>query len=77
MTTEPVCPNCCNPINDHPRNQCMLAVLIQCLRERGELEEGQLLKLHQDCDVDALWDQLGLVIDDLGNGRYSLGDMPL
>lgn len=65
------CPNCGQPIENHPDNGCALRTLIQVVRERGGLTEEQLLDLHVKCDVDALWDQLGHIVDQLEAGDFS------
>lgn len=71
MTTR-MCPNCCtSPVADHPDNGCALAVLIQVIRERGDLTERKLRDLHYNCNVDHLWDRLGPVIDDLQAGEFT------
>jgi len=65
------CPNCIEPIEGHPENGCVVAALIGVLRDREDHTEEQLLQLHRDIDVDALWDVLGPVIDTLGDGGFN------
>lgn len=65
------CPNCDRQHRlGHPTNGCVLAALVQVVRERGDLTERRLKKLHENCDVDALWTRLGEVIDDLEDGVF-------
>lgn len=65
------CPNCTQPVVDHPENGCVLAALIGVVRERGNKNEAELIELHADANVDALWDVLGPVIDGLEEGEFS------
>ncbi len=68
-----ICPNCTiSAVKDHPEDGCVLAALIQVLREREELPERTLLALHAKTDVDALWDDLGPILDKLEDGSYLL-----
>lgn len=71
------CPNCTTPMSyatgeplDHPENGCVLAVLIQALAEREEHTPARLRELHMNCDVDALWSDVGAIVDQLGDGDY-------
>ncbi len=64
------CPNCQSPVANHPENGCVLAALIQVIREREALPETRLRKIHQGTDVDLLWRDLGPVIDRLEEGNY-------
>lgn len=64
------CPCCGEPVEDHPDNGCVLNTLLGVLRDRGSLEEADILDLHAKCDVDALWQDLGRIIDRLEDGRY-------
>lgn len=72
MTTEHLdtCPNCSEPIDGHPKNGCALRTLIQVVKERGEVSDEDLRKLHLTCDADKLWDDLGPVADNLQSGQY-------
>lgn len=65
------CPNCGAPVVDHPANGCALAVLIGVVRDRGDTAESVIHQLHKNCDTDALWNDLGRVVDALQDGRYS------
>lgn len=65
-----MCPNCAHPIENHPENGCVLKALIGVLRNRGEYEEIYLNEIHANTDVDALWQKIGRIIDDLGEGLY-------
>ncbi len=65
------CPNCSEPIEGHPDNGCVLRVLMQVLEDRQDLTPEQLFNLHAKCDTDALWTDLGAVIDNLEEGHYS------
>lgn len=71
MSTDTRCPNCFEPVKQHPENGCVLAALIGVIRDRGEVEEGDLIELHAECNVDALWDRLGQIIDDLQEGHFT------
>lgn len=73
MPKKRMCPNCLTTaVKHHPENGCVLAALIQVLREREELPERTLLSLHAKTDVDALWDDLGPILDKLEDGGYLL-----
>lgn len=65
------CPNCGAAVVDHPQNGCALAALIGVVRERGDTPEDEIRKLHAGCDSDALWNDLGRVVDALQDGRYN------
>lgn len=65
------CPNCNALITGHPRNECALKVLIGIVRDRGNTSEAVLLQLYAKCDVDALWDRLEPIIDDLELGEFN------
>lgn len=65
------CPNCMGPLPDHPDNACVLNAFIALLRDRGNKTEEELLDLHANCDVDAMWERLGPVIDDLEDGHFN------
>lgn len=67
------CPNCGNgmPVSNHPENGCVLAALIQVIRDRGDLSERRILDLHANCDADWFWDAVGRVIDRLEAGEFT------
>jgi hypothetical protein len=65
------CPNCGTPVADHPENGCVLAALIQVIRDRGNMSEQILLALHAGTDVDLLWESVGAIVDNLEMGTYS------
>lgn len=69
--TKTTCPNCGKSVAGHPRDDCVLGALIQCIRDRDTVSERRLRKLHKDCNTDELWLDLGRVIDKLEDGRYS------
>lgn len=64
------CPNCMSPIGSHPENGCVLAAMIQVVRERGTRSEEEVLALHASANVSALWDELGPIIDKLEDGEF-------
>lgn len=67
-----LCPNCmCVPVTNHPENGCVLASLVQIVRERGNHSEDEIQKLHANCDTDALWEHLGPVLNKLEDGDFS------
>lgn len=66
------CPNCYETVQDHPQNGCVLAALIQVVRERGSRTDAELLALHADANVDAMWDDIGPIIDRLEDGAYTI-----
>jgi hypothetical protein len=65
------CPNCTAPIKLHPENGCVLNALIQVVRERRTKTERQLLRLHAKAMPDALWEDIGPLVDRLEDGKYS------
>lgn len=66
------CPNCLSsPVANRPENGCILAALIQVARERGDMSEAALRKLHANANVDALWNDVGAIVDKLETGDYS------
>ncbi len=69
--TGAVCPNCNSPVRDHQENGCVLAALTTVLRDRGEHSARKLQSLHANCDADALWNDVGRIVDKLGEGGYS------
>lgn len=66
-----LCPNCRQPVADHPENGCVLAALIQVIREREAMSEEKLRELHASTDTDQLWEDLGPLVDRLEEGEYS------
>ena len=65
------CPNCGGYAANHPEDGCVLAALIQVIRERQSMSEAKLRKIHAGTVVDVLWDDLGRIIDKLEDGTYS------
>lgn len=63
------CCNCMEP-SPHPDNECVLHALLTVLRERETHSEEELEKIYINCNVDLLWNELGRIVNDLGNGRY-------
>jgi len=61
-------------LRDHPENGCVLATLVQAIRERGNVDEEKLLQMHATTDVSALWEDLGPIIDKLEAGEYAGDD---
>ena len=65
------CPNCgASHVEDHPHDGCMLHAVISVLRGRENMTEDALQKLHAETNVDALWDDIGPVLDKLEAGGY-------
>jgi len=64
------CPNCGEDITAHPDNDCVLNLFIGVLRDRG-MHEAELMRLHRTCDIDALWTDLGPILDNLQDGEYA------
>ena len=67
------CPNCGAPVANHPEARCVLAALIQVVRERQVMSERKLRKLHADCDADFFWTDIGKIVDHLEEGGYNIG----
>lgn len=65
------CPNCSSPVVNHPANGCALAVLISVVKDRGNKGVAELHALHEGCDVDALWEALGPIVDMLEDGEFA------
>ena len=70
MARKPKCPNCGGNVANHPENGCVLAALIQVIRERDAMSERTLRRLHADTDIDAFWSRLGVVVDQLEEGVF-------
>jgi len=71
MSKKRLCPNCANPVANHPHNGCVLNALVHVVRDRGHHSEERLRQLHATCDVDALWERIGPIIDNLEDGEFS------
>lgn len=70
-----MCPNCGqHPVKNHPQTGCVLAALVQVLRDRGEYTEQQLHAIHANCNEDLLWDDIGDIANRLGNGEFGTQD---
>lgn len=67
------CPNCSMPVVGD-QDGCVVGSLFGILRERGELEESEVHHLHANCDLDRLWDKVGRLVDELGEGDFLLED---
>jgi len=65
------CPNCSSLVLNHPQNGCVLTAFIELLRDRENKSEQELLELHANANVDALWADLGPILDALEDGKYS------
>lgn len=68
------CPNCGQPAEGHPKSGCVLGSLIGVLRNRGNLDEEELLNIHRKADTGVLWSDLGPILDRLEDGFYTPGD---
>lgn len=55
----------------HPETSCVLYVMAQQACGRETLEPRALFDLLVNCDVDALWDALGPVVDAFERGEFS------
>lgn len=66
------CPNCGGTVAHHPEDGCVLAALIQVIREREVMSERRLRTLHASTDVDRLWDRIGPIADALEEGAFRL-----
>ena len=62
-TSPTTCGNCMCPVENHPENGCVVGALFQVLHDRGEMETSEIHRLHATCDVDRLWDEIGLLVD--------------
>lgn len=71
MGKKHICPNCQASVANHPDTACVLGALIALIRDRQSVSERRLRKIHADTDVDAMWEDLGPVIDKLEAGGYS------
>lgn len=68
----PYCPGCGGPL-DHPENGCVVATLFAILKSRDDVEPEAIQRLHEHCDVDMLWTELGPLLDRLAEGNHSPG----
>lgn len=64
------CPNCNEPIGS-PSPGCVLHAMIHCVGQRSDIKLNELRKLHVSCDPDKLWADVGPIIDNLEEGKYS------
>lgn len=72
MTDVNNCPNCGqSPVDNHPEDACVLAALIQVIRERGTSTEATLRAIHANVDIDRFWDDMVEIIDRLEGGDYT------
>ena len=70
------CPNCGEPVSKPSTGEiqvdgCVLHALIGVVRDRGNVSERKLRKMHSQVDVDHLWDRVGRIVDDLEAGYYN------
>lgn len=65
-----LCENCRKPVAQS-NDGCLLHDLIQVARERGNLSERKLRKLHSKVNTDGLWNHLGALVDRLEDGYFS------
>ena len=66
-----ICGNCLSPIENHPENGCVVGAMFKVLHDRGEMETSEINRLHATCDVGRLLDEIGLLVDELGDGDFS------
>jgi hypothetical protein len=71
MANKLKCPLCGGNVARHREDGCILAALIEVIRERDAISEQCLRRIHAHADVDALWVDLGQIIDKLEDGKYS------
>lgn len=66
------CPNCSALVDGHlhPEDGCAVALLQRVVKDRGSLTDVQVRELARTCDVDALWEALGPVIDRFEAGEF-------
>lgn len=69
------CPNCGDPVAKHPKNDCVLGVMIQVIRERGTMPERKLRALHAKVDIDVFWTSVGKTVDALERVQLPEGRM--
>jgi hypothetical protein len=66
-----MCPNCAQPVIGHERNGCVLYAFIELLNDRDTKTRRQLESIHRNCNVDAMWNDIGPILDRLETGGYS------
>lgn len=71
-----ICPNCGEPVCRPSTGEvheagCVLHALIGVVRDRETVPERKLRTIHANVDTDALWNDVGRIIDRLEEGRYS------
>jgi hypothetical protein len=71
MAKKLICQNCGKPVSEQNPG-CLLHDLVQVLRERGEHSERKVRQIHASVDADALWNRLGPVVDEIGDGWFSI-----
>lgn len=67
------CPNCGEPVS-RANEGCVLHDIIELVRDRGNVPERKLRKMHSQVDVDAFWDHVGKIVDRLEDGYYNRED---
>ena len=65
----PDCPNCLRPHKTYEED-CTLHNLLSCLADRGYSDEEELRAIEQRINIDAFWDAVGEVLDNLEVGIY-------
>ena len=66
------CPNCGDEHSEMPIAPCLLAALFGLIvRDRGTLTEEQARAALANVDTDALWTDLGPILDRLEGGQYA------
>lgn len=64
------CPNCGKEI-PHPEDGCVLATLMAVMRDWTAMPQSEVNAIWGKVDINALWDDLGPIIDGLEMGKYS------
>ncbi len=65
------CPNC-NAPHGVPVESCLLGALLAVIvNSRGTVAPEAAARLMESTDIDALWEDLGPVLDTLESGGYS------
>lgn len=68
------CPNCFYEHKDFSVDPCLLhALLAAAVAGRGEITNEQAAEIMRGTNVDALWDDLGPLVDRLVAGFYAEG----
>ena len=65
------CPNCSVPVKTHTHNGCVLHELMCVISDRGNLTKKEVRAIHAYVDADALWNDLGAIVDRLEEGGYA------